>query len=353
MSLISENADDIHIDKMIALQTPLELKEKYPLTDELRDTVIKCRKDVNNVINRDDNRFMIITGPCSIHDEKVAEDYAKRLKDLSDEVSDKILLVMRVYFEKPRTTVGWKGLISDPHINGVNDIDYGLELARKLLVEVVKCGLPVATEALDPVTPQYIGDLISWIAIGARTTESQTHRELASGVSAAVGFKNGTSGNLDVALNAMVSSSYPHNFLGIDQTGQTKIVRTLGNKLGHLVLRGGDNGPNYDKESIASAEENLRKRELKESIIVDCSHANSSKDHNKQLAVMENLVEQIIDGNKSIIGAMLESNINEGNQPITDNVADLAYGVSITDKCINWESTETLIKNVYKKLKSI
>lgn len=350
MSEVVPKTDDINITNMVELRTPTQLKALYPLSDQLKRSVFASRQAVNEIVSRQSNKFMVITGPCSIHDEKSAYEYAEKLIKLSDQVKDKILIVMRIYFEKPRTTVGWKGLISDPNLTGVCDINLGLEKARKILIKIVSTGLPAATEFLDPITPQYISDLLSWVAIGARTTESQTHRELASGVSAAVGFKNGTSGSLDVALNAMESSSNPHSFLGIDQSGVTKIINTKGNKLGHLVLRGGDSGPNYDEASIKFAEESLRKRKMNEAMIVDCSHSNSNKDHKNQPTVLKNIIMQKKKGNKSIIGAMLESHLFEGNQPLTADPSILKYGVSITDKCIDWPTTESLIKEIYKEL---
>jgi 3-deoxy-7-phosphoheptulonate synthase len=350
MSEVVPKTDDINIMNMVELRTPTQLKALYPLSDNLKRAVFASRHAVNEIVSRQSSKFMVITGPCSIHDEKSAYEYAERLIKLSDQVKDKILIVMRIYFEKPRTTVGWKGLISDPNLTGVCDINLGLEKARKILIKIVSTGLPAATEFLDPITPQYISDLLSWVAIGARTTESQTHRELASGVSAAVGFKNGTSGSLDVALNAMESSSNPHSFLGIDQSGVTKIINTKGNKLGHLVLRGGDSGPNYDEASIKFAEESLRKRKMNEAMIVDCSHSNSNKDHKNQPTVLKNIIEQKKKGNKSIVGAMLESHLLEGNQPLTADPTILKYGVSITDKCIDWATTESLIKEIYNEL---
>lgn len=350
MREVVPKTDDINIANMVELRTPKELKTLYPLSDEIIRTVFASRQAVNEIVSGKSNRFMVITGPCSIHDERSAYEYAEKLIKLSEQVKSKILIVMRIYFEKPRTTVGWKGLISDPNLTGISDINLGLEKARKILINIVGMGLPAATEFLDPITPQYISDLLSWVAIGARTTESQTHRELASGVSAAVGFKNGTSGSLDVALNAMESSSNPHSFLGIDQSGVTKIINTKGNKLGHLVLRGGDSGPNYDEASIKFAEESLRKRKMNEALIVDCSHSNSNKDHKLQPSVLKNIILQKQKGNKSIVGAMLESHLNEGNQALPADPSSLKYGVSITDKCIDWNTTDSLIRQVYEEL---
>jgi len=291
-------------------------------------------------------------GPCSIHDTDAAIDYANRLKALADDVSDTLCLVMRVYFEKPRTTTGWKGLINDPHLNDSFKITEGLHVGRKLLMEIAEIGLPTATEALDPISPQYMHDLITWAAIGARTTESQTHREMASGLSSAVGFKNGTDGGLSVAINALKSVASPHRFLGVNAEGNVSVITTAGNSYSHVVLRGGDGKPNYDSVSIAMTEENLRSSGIAENIMVDCSHANSNKNHELQPLVVENVTNQILEGNKSIIGLMIESNINAGNQNITSDIKDLKYGVSITDSCMDWSTTEITIKKMHKKLKN-
>jgi len=294
-----------------------------------------------------------VVGPCSIHDPAAAMDYARRLKALADEVGDTLYIVMRVYFEKPRTTTGWKGLINDPHMNDSFDIDAGLRLARKLLTDINELGLPTGTEALDPISPQYLGDLISWSAIGARTTESQTHREMASGLSTPVGFKNGTDGSLTVAINALQSVSNPHSFLGIDQRGQVAVIRTRGNAYGHIVLRGGDKGPNYDSVTVALVEKELEKAKLPCNVVIDCSHANSNKDHNLQPLVMNDCVHQILEGNKSIVGVMLESNIGAGNQKLTTDLSQLKYGVSVTDACIDWETTEKVLRDARDKLKDV
>jgi 3-deoxy-7-phosphoheptulonate synthase len=292
-------------------------------------------------------------GPCSIHDTDAALDYANRLKVLADDVSDTLCLVMRVYFEKPRTTTGWKGLINDPHLNDSFKITEGLHVGRKLLMEIAEIGLPTATEALDPISPQYMHDLITWAAIGARTTESQTHREMASGLSSAVGFKNGTDGGLSVAINALKSVASPHRFLGVNAEGNVSVITTAGNSYSHVVLRGGDGKPNYDSVSIAMTEENLRSSGIAENIMVDCSHANSNKNHELQPLVVENVTNQILEGNKSIVGLMIESNINAGNQSITNDIKDLKYGVSITDSCMDWNTTEVTIKKMHKKLKNL
>jgi 3-deoxy-7-phosphoheptulonate synthase len=310
-------------------------------------------KAVEDILDRTDHRLMIVVGPCSIHDPSAAMDYAQRLKRLADELADTLCIVMRVYFEKPRTTTGWKGLINDPHMNDSFDIEEGLQLARKVLLDINELGLPAGTEALDPISPQYLSDLITWSAIGARTTESQTHREMASGLSTPVGFKNGTDGGLQVAVNALLSVSNPHSFLGIDQNGQVAVIRTKGNRYGHIVLRGGSKGPNYDSVTIALVEKELAKHKLPPNIVVDCSHANSNKDPSLQPLVLNDLAHQIIEGNQSIVGAMLESNINAGNQSIPADLAQLKYGVSVTDACIDWAATERVLRETRNKLKDV
>ncbi len=341
---------DTNIESSQVLLTPIQIKEKLPLTESAEETVLQGRQDIKNILDGLDPRKMLIVGPCSIHDTKAAKDYAVKLKTLCDRVSDKLLLVMRVYFEKPRTTVGWKGLINDPDINDSFDIEKGLLVARKLLLDIAELGLPAATEALDPIIPQYLSELIAWSAIGARTTESQTHREMASGLSMPVGFKNGTDGNIKVALDALQSSRAPHNFLGIDQMGQVSIFKTKGNAYGHVILRGGGNKSNFDPETVAWAEEQLRQLNLSPRLVIDCSHGNSNKDHKKQADVFNQIVQQIVDGNTSIVGMMLESNLYEGNQKISEDLAALKYGVSITDKCIDWQETEEIILAAYDKL---
>ena len=320
-----------------------------PISQKASETVYKTREAIKKILTGEDKRLLVIVGPCSIHDPDAAKDYASRLKKLSDEVSDTMLMVMRVYFEKPRTTVGWKGLINDPELNSSHKIDNGLKLARKLLLEINEMELPCATETLDPITPQYLADLISWSAIGARTTESQTHREMASGLSMPVGFKNGTDGGLDVALNALQSSLHPHYFLGINQEGASCVIQTAGNPYAHLVLRGGNDGPNYDAVSIHNAAELLGKNKLAEKIMVDCNHANSGKDPYRQKLVLRNIILQIMDGDKSIFGVMIESNINGGHQPISE---EMAYGVSITDACLDWDNTKEILLDSHKTLQS-
>lgn len=333
------NIDNINVLAQEILPTPTEVKAKLPLSEAAERTVREGRRTVENILDHKDHRLMVVVGPCSIHDVEAAKDYARRLKALADEVADSIYVVMRVYFEKPRTTVGWKGLINDPYMDDSFHIEEGLFRARGLLLYLTELGLPTATEALDPITPQYIGDLISWTAIGARTTESQTHREMASGLSTAVGFKNGTDGSLDVAINALKSASSPHSFLGIDQDGHSAVIRTRGNGYGHVVLRGGKQ-PNYDSVSIALCEKELREAGLRAALVVDCSHANSNKDPALQPLVMENVINQIIEGNRSIVGLMVESNIGWGNQKLQADLSKLEYGVSITDACIDWPTTE-------------
>ena len=349
--MTDSQVDDINVVSQELLISPDELKAKLPLTDKARDVVTEGRAIVRNILDRKDHRIFVVIGPCSIHDVEAAKDYAQRLKKLADEVSDTIYIVMRVYFEKPRTTVGWKGLINDPYLNDSFKIQEGLHIGRKLLLDIAEIGLPAATEALDPISPQYLHDLISWSAIGARTTESQTHREMASGLSSAVGFKNGTDGGLTVAINALQSVSKPHRFLGINTEGQVAIIHTRGNSYGHVVLRGGNGKPNYDSVSVAVCEQELAKAKVTPNIMVDCSHANSNKNHELQTLVMENVSNQILEGNKSIIGLMVESNIGAGNQNIPANLCDLKYGVSVTDACIDWETTENTIRKMRDALK--
>ena len=349
--MTDSQVDDINVVSQELLISPDELKGKLPLTDKARSVVTEGRIVVRNILDRKDHRIFIVIGPCSIHDVDAAKDYAQRLKKLADEVSDTIYIVMRVYFEKPRTTVGWKGLINDPYLNDSFKIQEGLHIGRKLLLDIAEIGLPAATEALDPISPQYLHDLISWSAIGARTTESQTHREMASGLSSAVGFKNGTDGGLTVAINALQSVSKPHRFLGINTEGQVAIIHTRGNSYGHVVLRGGNGKPNYDSVSVGVCEQELAKAKVTPNIMVDCSHANSNKNHELQTLVMENVSNQILEGNKSIIGLMVESNIGAGSQSIPANLCDLKYGISVTDACIDWATTENAIRKMRDTLK--
>ena len=344
---------NVNVVSQDILLTPEQVKQRVAMTSKGQKTVLSGRLTVENILDRIDHRLMVVVGPCSIHDPAAALDYAHRLKKLADEVSDTLYVVMRVYFEKPRTTTGWKGLINDPHMNDSFDIEEGLRVARRVLLDINELGLPAGTEALDPISPQYLSDLIAWSAIGARTTESQTHREMASGLSTPIGFKNGTDGGLQVALNALLSVSNPHSFLGINQDGQVAVIRTKGNRYGHIVLRGGAKGPNYDSVTIALVEKELGKSRLPTNIVVDCSHANSNKDPSLQPLVMTDLAHQIMDGNQSIVGIMLESNLHAGSQPIPADLSQLKYGVSVTDACIDWPTTETLLRDARMKLKDV
>lgn len=345
--------DDVNVLSQRVLITPHQLKDELPLSEAASQTVINGRQAVRDILDRKDHRLFLVIGPCSIHDIEAAKDYAQRLKALSDQVSDTLLLVMRVYFEKPRTTTGWKGLINDPYLNDSFKIEDGLHIARRLLLDLAEMGLPTATEALDPISPQYIQDLISWSAIGARTTESQTHREMSSGLSSAVGFKNGTDGSLTVAVNALHSVFSPHSFLGINDKGQVSVINTRGNPYAHIVLRGGGGKPNYDSVSVALAEKELEAAKVSKNIMVDCSHANSNKDPGLQPLVMENVTNQILEGNKSIVGLMVESHINWGAQKIPADLKELKYGVSITDACIDWPTTEAAVLKMAEKLRSV
>ncbi len=345
------SVDDINVLAQDLLPPPEAVHAELPISDAARETVLAGRRAVEAILDRRDDRVFLVVGPCSIHDPAVARDYARRLKALADEVSDTVLVIMRVYFEKPRTTVGWKGYVNDPYMDDSFRIDEGLLQARRLLLEFAEMGLPTATEALDPITPQYLSDLITWTAIGARTTESQTHREMASGLSTPVGFKNGTDGNLQTAINALHSVSHPHSFLGINPQGQCVVVRTRGNRYGHLVLRGGGGKPNYDSVNVALAEQELEAAGLPQNIMVDCSHANCSKDPALQPMVLENLVKQITDGNRSLVGMMVESNIGWGNQKLGDDPSKLEYGVSITDPCIDWPTTEASVREMAAQLR--
>jgi 3-deoxy-7-phosphoheptulonate synthase len=339
--------ENIRIASCKPLVTPQEIKRIVPILDHSLRTVAKSREAIARIIDKRDNRKLVIVGPCSIHDPISAMEYAKRLVSLANEVKDSLFLVMRTYFEKPRTTVGWKGFINDPSLDNSFNMNEGLLSARKLLIDITGLGLAVANESLEPISPQYIAELISWTAIGARTTESQTHRELASGLSSPVGFKNNTDGNIEVAINAIKSAQRPHHFLGIDVFGQTSIVETKGNPYGHLILRGGKGGPNYDHISVEGALKALKNAGLRDSLIVDCSHDNSNKDYHNQPLVFVNCLEQILAGNDGIIGFMLESHLYEGQQEVGPN---LRYGVSITDGCIGFDTTAQIIQNAHKML---
>ena len=335
---------DLHVKGFTKLSAPRSLKRELPITESSNEKVARSREAVTRILRQEDPRLLLVVGPCSIHDIEGALEYAQRLNGLRLELRDQLEIVMRVYFEKPRTTLGWKGLINDPYLDDTHDIDTGLRQARRLLLAITDMGLPTATEFLDPIVPQYIDDLVTWAAIGARTTESQTHRELASGLSMPVGYKNATDGALQVALDAMQSARAPHSFLGIDQDGFTSIVRTTGNPDGHIVLRGGRSKTNFDAESIRAAEAKLRQAKLPVVMMVDCSHANSGKQAARQEEVLKSIIEQRIGGTRSLIGAMIESYLEEGSQPIPKDLAKLRYGVSITDACISWETTERLLR---------
>jgi 3-deoxy-7-phosphoheptulonate synthase len=344
---------NINVDSQLVLITPQQLWEALPMSDAVSATVAASRRVIWDILDRRDPRLLVVVGPCSIHDTRAAMDYARRLKALADELSDTLYIVMRVYFEKPRTTVGWKGLINDPYLDDSFKIEEGLHIGRKLLLDILELGLPTSTEALDPISPQYLQDLISWSAIGARTTESQTHREMASGLSSAVGFKNGTDGSLAVATNALTSASKPHRFLGINRQGQVSVFTTRGNAYSHIVLRGGSSGPNYDSVHIRVCEQALKKAGLAGNIVVDCSHANSNKQPELQPLVVENIGNQIVEGNRSIVGLMLESNLKAGNQSIPENLDDLEYGVSVTDGCIDWETTATCLRELRARVRDV
>jgi 3-deoxy-7-phosphoheptulonate synthase len=350
---IAEQLHNVNVLAADLLATPDEVKAKLPLTQCAAETVFKSRAIVRAILDRQDPRIFVVVGPCSIHDVAAAREYAARLRALAAEVASTLFIVMRVYFEKPRTTVGWKGLINDPDMDDSFHIEKGIHLARELLLHIAEIGLAAGTEALDPIMPQYLSELVTWTAIGARTTESQTHREMASGLSTPVGFKNGTDGSLGVAINALQSARKPHHFLGITQAGQSAVFRTKGNLYAHVVLRGGGGRANYDAVSIALAERELATAKLPASIVVDCSHGNSNKDPFVQPLVAENCAQQIVDGNRSIVGLMLESNLHAGSQRIPENLADLDYGVSVTDPCIDWDTTATLLRKLHQTLSRV
>ena len=352
MAEFQDRLQNVNVASSDLLATPEEVKRRLPLTTRAADTVLKGREAVRAILERRDSRLFVVIGPCSIHDVAAAREYAGRLKALATRVAPTLLLIMRVYFEKPRTTVGWKGLINDPDLDDSFHIEKGILLARELLLHVAELGLPAGTEALDPIMPQYLSELITWTAIGARTTESQTHREMASGLSTPVGFKNGTDGALATSINALESVRHPHHFLGITQQGQSAVFRTRGNQHAHLVLRGGGGRVNYDAVSIALAERQLAQANLPTNIVVDCSHGNSNKDPGVQPLVAENCVTQILDGNRSIVGLMLESHLKAGNQPIPKDLSTLEYGVSITDPCMDWECSETLLLKLHAALEN-
>lgn len=343
---------DVNVLETLELVSPADLKQQHPLTDSDAQFVVESRDSIRQILSGDDDRVIAIVGPCSIHNPDIAIEYAEKLAKVSKEVSERLVVVMRVYFEKPRTTTGWKGLINDPHLNDTFDMSQGLNTAREILLAVTRAGLPVATEVLEPITPQYIADLITIGSIGARTTESQTHRQMASGLSMPVGFKNSTEGSFEIAINAMKAARAPHRFLGIDNDGKTCIVSTRGNDMGHLILRGGRTGPNYDAESVAKAASMLQAADLPARFVVDCSHANSNKDYTRQPEVWNDVIQQRANGNKTIVGLMLESNINAGQQKLGADPSQLEYGVSITDGCISFEQTEDLLKSAFDQLSS-
>lgn len=345
-----QQVNNLNVLAQDVLITPEALKQSLPLGERAERTVIESRRTIQRILDREDPRLLVVVGPCSIHDVEAAREYAMRLRELSSRVGDDLFLVMRAYFEKPRTTVGWKGLINDPYMDDSFAIQDGLTIARRLLVELSELGVPLATEALDPISPQYLQDCISWSAIGARTTESQTHREMASGLSGPVGFKNGTDGSLDVAVNALKSVAHSHSFLGIDQRGQVAVITTRGNAYGHAVLRGGNGKPNYDSVSVSLAERELESAGLKPNLMIDCSHANSNKDPELQPLVIENVAQQILEGNRSIIGLMIESHLHWGAQKIPADRSQLAYGVSVTDACIDWATTEERLTELADRL---
>ena len=344
---------NVNVASSDLLATPEEVKQRLPLTARASATVLKSRDSLRAILERRDPRLFVVVGPCSIHDVAAAREYAARLKALAVRIESTLLPIMRVYFEKPRTTVGWKGLINDPDLDDSFHIEKGIFMARELLLHIAELGLPAGTEALDPIMPQYISELITWTAIGARTTESQTHREMASGLSTPVGFKNGTDGSLATSINALQSVRHGHHFLGITQQGQSAVFRTRGNSHAHLVLRGGGGRVNYDAVSIALAERELGSAGLPATIVVDCSHGNSNKDPSLQPLVAENCIAQIVDGNRSIVGLMLESHLKGGNQPIPKDLSKLEYGVSITDPCIDWPTTENLLLKLHRTLQDV
>ncbi len=348
--MIKDTVNNVHVSAENVLVTPEALSQEMPVSEKALKAISDARQTISDIIHRRDHRLLVVCGPCSIHDIDAAKDYALRLKELHESCKDTLFIVMRVYFEKPRTTTGWKGLINDPHLDGTFDIEAGLRKARELLIWLAELELPVATEALDPISPQYLAELFSWSAIGARTSESQTHREMASGLSMPVGFKNGTDGSLDIAINALKSAASGHSFMGINKQGQVAVISTSGNPDGHIILRGGKQ-PNYDSVCVSECEVELEDAGLTAGLVVDCSHANSSKDYRRQPLVAQNVVNQILEGNQSIIGVMLESHLNAGNQKSDGKKPDeLEYGVSITDGCIDWDTTENLITQTRDKL---
>ncbi len=348
-----QRTEDLNVASLDVMPSPDEVKAKIPLTEAAANTVVKGRRTLEAILDGKDNRLFVVVGPCSIHDPVAGLDYAKRRAKRAAELQDVFYVVMRVYFEKPRTALGWKGFINDPYMDDSFRIDVGMERARRFLLDVNEAGLPAGTEALDPIAPHFYGDLVAWTAIGARTSESQTHREMSSGLSTPVGFKNGTDGDLDAAVNAIVSASRPHAFLGINGQGRSAVVRTRGNRYGHLVLRGGGGRPNFDTVSISLAEQALDKAKMPRNIVVDCSHANSWKKPELQPLVMKDVVHQIREGNRSVVGLMIESFLEAGNQPIPDDLSKLKYGCSVTDACIGWDTTVEMLRGAREVLREV
>jgi 3-deoxy-7-phosphoheptulonate synthase len=348
-----QQTENLNVASLDLMPSPDEVKGRHPLSERAAATVVTARRAIEAILDGRDRRLFVVVGPCSIHDPVAGLDYARRLRGLADELSDTLLLVMRVYFEKPRTSLGWKGFVNDPRMDDSFRIDEGMERGRQFLLDVNELGLPAGTEALDPIAPQYYGDLIAWTAIGARTSESQTHREMSSGLSTPVGFKNGTDGDIDGAVNAILSAAGPHSFLGVSGQGRSAIVRTRGNRYGHLVLRGGGGRPNFDTVSISLAEESLAKAKLPRNLVVDCSHANSWKKPELQPLVMRDVVHQIREGNQSVVGFMVESFLEAGNQPIPADLSKLRYGCSVTDACVNWDTTVEMLRRAREVLREL
>jgi 3-deoxy-7-phosphoheptulonate synthase len=348
-----QQTENLNVADFAEMPSPDEVKARVPLTERAAETVTEGRRTLEAILDGRDPRLFVVVGPCSIHDPVAGLDYARRLAGLAAEISGTLHVVMRVYFEKPRTSVGWKGFINDPYMDDSFRIDEGMERARRFLLDVNEAGMPAGTEALDPIAPQYYGDLVAWTAIGARTSESQTHREMSSGLSTPVGFKNGTDGDVDAAVNAILSASRPHAFLGVNGAGRSAIVRTRGNRYGHVVLRGGGGRPNYDTVSISLVEQALAKAKLPQNVVVDCSHANSWKKPELQPLVMRDVVHQIREGNRSIVGLMVESFIEAGSQPIPEDLSKLRYGCSVTDACVGWDATVEMLRSAHDVLKDV
>ncbi|NKB71148.1 MAG: 3-deoxy-7-phosphoheptulonate synthase [Candidatus Latescibacteria bacterium] len=343
-----QQTQHLNISETVPLTSPRALKEALPLSSRAVAAVVEGREEVRRIIRGEDARLLVVAGPCSMHHPETALEYARRLVQLRRSMGDRLCIIMRAYFEKPRTVVGWKGLIHDPHLDGSEDMSAGMRMTRQLLAEIGDLGLPVGAEVLDPIAPQYLADLFAWASIGARTIASQTHRQMASGLSMPVGFKNTTEGCHQTAIQAMQAARQPHNFLGIDQEGRTCVVRTRGNPWGHLILRGGEGGPNYDAASIAGAQEALRQGGLEAALVVDCSHANSGKRHQRQMAVLKSVLSQRVEGNRDLVGVMIESNLEAGRQDIPGDLRQLRYGVSVTDECVGWDTTEAMVELAYK-----